>query len=581
MNPHEYRFQSSRQSFQRVPLLIGATSYTPWESLAPVLKHLGWEDQDVPADVGGWLEERFLRENSGTRFLLLHTSLERTVAIAMRRGELPEKAFKQWYRSARGLLAFYRLNPENSVVLGAEAAVSNPDELMHWLGENRPEFLPENPEGANFRIELPNLDEEDPLISVIACQTVAQHPEAQHVLNELDAASAPFSGASGDAPLVDLNNLFETITAGAKASRTKIGQLTAGKSRFEQELKQENEALSKQINDIRREFEEAQSEAQSLRRANAQLGETQALKVSLKQELAQVRDENERLLEQLHKTQEELEQTFYQLKVERKRSADYSGQNAKLQENQQTLDDVRRESELLLIQLHNVQEELERYYLNNQALTEKQSAQRRRIKKLDESTASLSKENRKLKEELERYCLNNQALAKEHSAQKRRIKKLDSSATSLSKENKKLRKERRQLTYDVHQANIQLSKRSVKGRLQSLIQLPAKAVRRLLPKSRRIRVELKLVRESGLFDDQWYLENNPDIQGLAIDPLVHFVLYGGQEGRSPSLKFSSRWYLDKYKDVAEVGLNPLIHYLTSGKAEGRQISPGSAYAGEK
>lgn len=84
---------------------------------------------------------------------------------------------------------------------------------------------------------------------------------------------------------------------------------------------------------------------------------------------------------------------------------------------------------------------------------------------------------------------------------------------------------------------------------------------------------LQLIAASGLFDAEWYLENNPDVADAGVDPLRHYLERGGFEGRAPSAGFSSRWYLTRYEDVANAEINPLLHYLKKGKAEGREPLP--------
>ena len=83
--------------------------------------------------------------------------------------------------------------------------------------------------------------------------------------------------------------------------------------------------------------------------------------------------------------------------------------------------------------------------------------------------------------------------------------------------------------------------------------------------------ELNKIRRSGLFDEHWYLENNPDVAQAKVKPGLHYLRYGGIEGRDPSPDFSSKFYLDTYEDVKKAGINPLIHYLRYGRKEGRVI----------
>lgn len=83
--------------------------------------------------------------------------------------------------------------------------------------------------------------------------------------------------------------------------------------------------------------------------------------------------------------------------------------------------------------------------------------------------------------------------------------------------------------------------------------------------------DLELVRAADLFDARWYLDANPDVAAAGMDPVLHYVLHGGQEGRDPGPRFASRRYLETYPDVATAGMNPLVHYLRYGRAEGRTI----------
>jgi len=73
------------------------------------------------------------------------------------------------------------------------------------------------------------------------------------------------------------------------------------------------------------------------------------------------------------------------------------------------------------------------------------------------------------------------------------------------------------------------------------------------------------------FDSKFYLRNYGDIRDGGIDPLMHYVLYGWQEGRNPCDWFSSTFYLNRYDDVRVNNINPFYHYLTVGAQEKRQI----------
>jgi len=81
------------------------------------------------------------------------------------------------------------------------------------------------------------------------------------------------------------------------------------------------------------------------------------------------------------------------------------------------------------------------------------------------------------------------------------------------------------------------------------------------------------ISKSGLFDEHYYLLNNPDVRGADVDPVIHFIRTGWKEFRDPSESFSVVYYLDSNPDVKASGVNPLVHYIRYGKAEGRLPLP--------
>ncbi len=76
---------------------------------------------------------------------------------------------------------------------------------------------------------------------------------------------------------------------------------------------------------------------------------------------------------------------------------------------------------------------------------------------------------------------------------------------------------------------------------------------------------------SGLFDVEFYKENCRDVIDIGWDPIDHYLIHGGREGRPASELFDTGWYLHRYPDVAQAGWHPLIHYIDHGEREGRKI----------
>ncbi|MFN8623861.1 MAG: hypothetical protein U0869_24225 [Chloroflexota bacterium] len=86
-------------------------------------------------------------------------------------------------------------------------------------------------------------------------------------------------------------------------------------------------------------------------------------------------------------------------------------------------------------------------------------------------------------------------------------------------------------------------------------------------------LDLRRLARSGLFDGAWYAAAYPDVAASGIPAPIHFLRYGGHEGRDPGPGFSTGAYLVRYPDVAGTPVIPLLHYVRWGRAEGREISP--------
>ena len=85
-----------------------------------------------------------------------------------------------------------------------------------------------------------------------------------------------------------------------------------------------------------------------------------------------------------------------------------------------------------------------------------------------------------------------------------------------------------------------------------------------------------LLSGSSLFDARFYVDANPDIADLNLDPLTHYLEIGCHERRDPSPHFKTSYYLRQCKTQGEAPANPLLHYLTVGAARGLNPSPAPA-----
>jgi hypothetical protein len=108
----------------------------------------------------------------------------------------------------------------------------------------------------------------------------------------------------------------------------------------------------------------------------------------------------------------------------------------------------------------------------------------------------------------------------------------------------------------------------------------------------------RLIRDAGLFDDAYYLQQRPDVAVAGewyADPLTHYMHYGAAEGSWPCPLFDPRYYADQNPDLGReirfrnnplvqfgifpsereirFRINPLVHYITIGTALRRNPHP--------
>ena len=78
------------------------------------------------------------------------------------------------------------------------------------------------------------------------------------------------------------------------------------------------------------------------------------------------------------------------------------------------------------------------------------------------------------------------------------------------------------------------------------------------------------IRDSELFDAEWYNRRYPDVYAAGINPLVHYIIYGAQELRDPSRYFETAWYVKKMPHAARL-TNPLYHFLKNKHKKGKAL----------
>ncbi len=84
--------------------------------------------------------------------------------------------------------------------------------------------------------------------------------------------------------------------------------------------------------------------------------------------------------------------------------------------------------------------------------------------------------------------------------------------------------------------------------------------------------QIRLLRESDLFDVEWYREKYLSPIGNPMDPIEHYLVFGANLGYNPSERFNTKAYRAINHDLRSAAINPLLHYLQHGRFEGRHAT---------
>ena len=79
---------------------------------------------------------------------------------------------------------------------------------------------------------------------------------------------------------------------------------------------------------------------------------------------------------------------------------------------------------------------------------------------------------------------------------------------------------------------------------------------------------------SLLFDPDYYRRKYPDVARTGHDPVSHFRLHGAAEGRRPNRYFDTSWYASaEGAGTGGSAINPFLHYVLYGYRQGLAPRP--------
>jgi hypothetical protein len=318
-NPHQ----------TRQPLTIGKA----WQDLAVGIHHANIDQNEwgFADPLATWTLDFWKNLDTQTRFVLVYTPAQHV--------DLAEpQALQTWLAYNTELLRFYKANKQRTVLLNAAHIAAHPLRLAHTCQK---------------QLGLHQLD----------WQQLSQEPTIAKVQHTPPAATRKLDKQLAQActPLLNPSTAMVATGPSAQGAKSKLSEIFGvfGK----------NKQLSEQ-----------------LEQANKLLAELGQQKQTLEQQTQAHKQEGELLLAQLHQVQEELEKHLIANKQNQdaKTKAEADKAKAEADKNKAIADkaasdkakaelekakaDATQEAELLLQQLHQVQEELENYYLKNKQL---------------------------------------------------------------------------------------------------------------------------------------------------------------------------------------------------------------------
>ena len=80
---------------------------------------------------------------------------------------------------------------------------------------------------------------------------------------------------------------------------------------------------------------------------------------------------------------------------------------------------------------------------------------------------------------------------------------------------------------------------------------------------------VRIIDNSNTFDEEYYLEQNPQLLDENINLIEHYVTEGYYDFYNPTRHFDTAYYFENNPDVRAFAENPYVHYIVNGRREGR------------
>ena len=309
----------------------------PWELAAGEIFLANWEQ---PA--WGWADSRstwlleFWRDfDHSTRFVLVHTPAYDVLCRAMADTAVADfdsqALLDTWCAYQTELLRFYHRNRTRCVLVHAHLANQPGTTLFQTLNQAL---------GTAFSATAPVpavAPAADPLLHLLVQSVLQNHPEVRALEDEINA-TLPEGDCMQPVPVADIGSAIAHM-------RAQYGN--------EAEMRQARQAQDKATTELKRDNE---LQLLQLKQAQEDLQHQQLANKGLTSQIATERQAHQKLNTEISQRAE--------------------------QQLQQAKQELTQENELLLLQLHQVQEELEHYFLQHQQATQEKQAVQAQLNKL-------------------------------------------------------------------------------------------------------------------------------------------------------------------------------------------------------
>lgn len=87
---------------------------------------------------------------------------------------------------------------------------------------------------------------------------------------------------------------------------------------------------------------------------------------------------------------------------------------------------------------------------------------------------------------------------------------------------------------------------------------------------------INIIKNSGYFNENYYVSNYPEILNTKMIPVNHYYYFGWKEGRNPSSEFDNNLYRN-VNAAFNIDINPVLHYMKYGQFDSKILGPNTGF----